>query len=70
MLARAAIPPGRWRWPLGEIDKPFEMRRDPLIFDALSSAGNMVIHGGPKSGSRPHCRRSSCRPPTCIRPVK
>ncbi|EID09779.1 hypothetical protein MXEN_19805 [Mycobacterium xenopi RIVM700367] len=50
VLARAAIPPGRWRWPLGEIDKPFEMRRDPLIFDALSSAGNMVIHGGPKSG--------------------
>ena len=26
------------------------MRRDPLVFDATSSAGNMVIHGGPKSG--------------------
>ena len=26
------------------------MRRDPLIFDATSSAGNVVIHGGPKSG--------------------
>ncbi len=50
VLARAAVPPGRWRWPLGEIDKPFEMRRDPLIFDAASSAGNAVIHGGPKSG--------------------
>jgi type VII secretion protein EccCa/type VII secretion protein EccCb len=50
VLARAAIPPRQWRWPLGEIDKPFEMRRDPLVFDALSSAGNMVIHGGPKSG--------------------
>src|SRR5579875_548868 len=50
VLARAAIPPGRWRWPLGEIDKPFEMRRDPLVFDARSAAGNMVIHGGAKSG--------------------
>jgi ESX secretion system protein EccC len=50
VLARAALPQGQWRWPLGEIDKPFEMRRDPLMFDARSSAGNMVIHGGAKSG--------------------
>jgi len=50
VLARASLPQRQWRWPLGEIDKPFEMRRDPLIFDATSSAGNMVIHGGPKSG--------------------
>jgi DNA segregation ATPase FtsK/SpoIIIE, S-DNA-T family len=49
-LARAGVPQRQWRWPLGEIDKPFEMRRDPLIFDATSSAGNVVIHGGPKSG--------------------
>jgi type VII secretion protein EccCb len=49
-LARAGVPPRQWRWPLGEVDKPFEMRRDPLVFDATSSAGNMVIHGGPKSG--------------------
>lgn len=44
------VGPRQWRWPLGEIDRPFEMRRDPLVFDARSSAGNMVIHGGPKSG--------------------
>jgi type VII secretion protein EccCa/type VII secretion protein EccCb len=50
VLARAGVPQGRWQWPLGEIDKPFEMRRDPLVFDATSSAGNMVIHGGAKSG--------------------
>ncbi|MGO9928448.1 MAG: type VII secretion protein EccCa [Mycobacterium sp.] len=50
VLARAGVPQGQWRWPLGEIDKPFEMRRDPLVFDATSAAGNMVIHGGPKSG--------------------
>ncbi len=50
VLARAGVPQRQWRWPLGEIDKPFEMRRDPLIFDATSSAGNIVIHGGPKSG--------------------
>jgi type VII secretion protein EccCb len=50
MLDRAGVPEHQRRWPLGEIDKPFEMRRDPLIFDATSAAGNMVIHGGPKSG--------------------
>jgi DNA segregation ATPase FtsK/SpoIIIE, S-DNA-T family len=50
VLARAGTPQRQWRWPLGEIDRPFEMRRDPLIFDATSSAGNMVIHGGAKSG--------------------
>ncbi|OBB02002.1 type VII secretion protein EccC [Mycobacteriaceae bacterium 1482268.1] len=50
VLQRADLPDRQWRWPLGEIDRPFDMRRDPLIFDASSSAGNMVIHGGPKSG--------------------
>ena len=50
VLARGGVPQRQWRWPLGEIDKPFEMRRDPLVFDAASSAGNMVIHGGAKSG--------------------
>ena len=50
VLTRAAVPRGEWRWPLGEIDKPFQMRRDPLVFDARSSAGNLVIHGGAKSG--------------------
>ena len=49
-LARAAVPRGEWRWPLGEIDRPFQMRRDPLVFDARSSAGNLLIHGGAKSG--------------------
>ncbi|MBW0016381.1 MAG: type VII secretion protein EccCa [Mycobacterium sp.] len=50
VLARAGVAQRQWRWPLGEIDKPFEMRRDPLLFDATSSAGNVVIHGGAKSG--------------------
>ena len=50
VLHRSAIPARQWRWPLGEIDKPFEMRRDPLVFDAKSAAANVVIHGGPKSG--------------------
>ncbi len=43
----------------GEIDRPFEMRRDPLVFDASSSAGNMVIHGGPRVGKSLRCRHSS-----------
>ncbi|CDQ43467.1 type VII secretion protein EccC [Mycolicibacterium neoaurum] len=50
VLARAEIAEGLWRWPLGEIDKPFEMRRDLLVFDAAGSAGNLLIHGGPRSG--------------------
>ena len=50
VLARSGLPQGQWRWPLGEIDKPFEMRRDPLVFDARSSAANLLIHGGAKSG--------------------
>ncbi|MBI5337760.1 MAG: type VII secretion protein EccCa [Mycolicibacterium rufum] len=50
LLARAGVREQRWRWPLGEIDRPFEMRRDPLVFDATSAAANVVIHGGPKSG--------------------
>ncbi|MGB3485209.1 MAG: type VII secretion protein EccCa [Mycobacterium sp.] len=50
MLATSGIGERQWRWPLGEIDRPFEMRRDPLVFDARSAAGNLVIHGGPKSG--------------------
>ncbi|UXA18437.1 type VII secretion protein EccCa [Mycobacterium sp. SMC-4] len=50
LLGRAGITERQWRWPLGEIDRPFEMRRDPLVFDAGSAAANVVIHGGPKSG--------------------
>ena len=50
ILQNAGIGERQWRWPLGELDRPFEMRRDPLIFDAASAAGNLVIHGGPKSG--------------------
>nr|WP_313777121.1 type VII secretion protein EccCa [Mycobacterium sp.] len=50
LLARAEIGERTWRWPLGEIDKPFEMRRDALVFDAGTAAGNLLIHGGPKSG--------------------
>ncbi|XJF12356.1 type VII secretion protein EccCa [Mycobacterium sp. AMU20-3851] len=50
LLARTDIGERQWRWPLGEIDKPFEMRRDALVFDAGTAAGNLLIHGGPKSG--------------------
>lgn len=50
VLARSGVASRQWRWPLGEIDRPFDMRRDPLVFDATSAAANMIIHGGPKSG--------------------
>ncbi len=50
VLSNAGVGEGQLRWPLGEIDKPFEMRRESLIFDAESPAGNLVIHGGAKSG--------------------
>lgn len=50
VISVTGLPAGQGRWPIGEIDRPFEMRRDPLIFDAHSAAGNLVVHGGPKSG--------------------
>ena len=50
LLVNADVEAGHLRWPLGEIDKPFEMRRDALVFDATSSAANVLIHGGPRSG--------------------
>ena len=50
VLSRAGVDERQLRWPLGEIDRPFEMRRDPLVFDANSASGNLLIHGGPKSG--------------------
>ena len=50
LLVRAGVSERQWRWPLGEIDRPFAMRRDPLIFDATSAAANVILHGGPKSG--------------------
>ena len=45
VLMRAGIVAGQWRWPLGEIDRPFEMRRDPLVFDATLGGGQ---HGDPR----------------------
>ncbi len=69
VLAHAGVPDRQWRWPLGEIDKPFEMRRDPLVFDATSASGNMVIHGAPSRGNRLRCKRLSCRQPACTRRV-
>ena len=50
VLGHAGIAEHQFQWPLGEIDKPFEMRRDALVFAAGSAAGNVLIHGGPKSG--------------------
>ncbi|CAN5446888.1 type VII secretion system ESX-3 FtsK/SpoIIIE family ATPase EccC3 [soil metagenome] len=50
VLGHSGIGERQWRWPLGEIDRPFEMRRDALMFDARSASGNVLIHGGPKSG--------------------
>ena len=50
LLIRSEVAERQWRWPLGEIDRPFAMRRDPLVFDATSAAANVLIHGGPKSG--------------------
>ncbi|MBU8808096.1 type VII secretion protein EccCa [Mycolicibacterium goodii] len=50
VLAGVDVEPGELRWPLGEIDKPFEMRRDVLMYDANTAAANVLIHGGPRSG--------------------
>ena len=50
LLARAEVSERQWRWPIAELDRPFAMRRDPLIYDATSAASNLLIHGGPRSG--------------------
>ncbi|BBY65579.1 type VII secretion protein EccCa [Mycolicibacterium helvum] len=50
LVAEAGVAPHSGQWPIGEIDRPFEMRRDPLLFDATSAGGNFAIHGGAKSG--------------------
>lgn len=50
LLARTGAGERQWVWPLGEIDRPFQMRRDALVFDATSAGANVLVHGGPKSG--------------------
>ena len=50
VLQDAAVPEGQLRWPLGEIDRPVRDAPGSTGFDARSAAGNLLIHGGPKSG--------------------
>ncbi|MET7641763.1 type VII secretion protein EccCa [Streptomyces sp. NPDC005438] len=41
---------GRLTVPLGQVDKPFEQRRDPLFRDFSGAAGHMLVIGAPQSG--------------------
>jgi S-DNA-T family DNA segregation ATPase FtsK/SpoIIIE len=54
----------RWRGdlraPVGELDLPFEQRRDPLVADLSGAAGNVAVIGGPQSGKSALIRTLIC----------
>ena len=52
--------PAELRVPVGIIDLPFEQRRDPLIADLSSAAGNVAIVGAPQSGKSTLVRALLC----------
>jgi DNA segregation ATPase FtsK/SpoIIIE, S-DNA-T family len=41
---------GRLRAVVGIVDRPFDQRRDPLVFDFSGAAGHFVVMGAPRSG--------------------
>lgn len=41
---------GEFRIPVGEVDRPYEQRRDTLIVDLAGAGGHAAIIGGPQSG--------------------
>ncbi|SDK01956.1 DNA segregation ATPase FtsK/SpoIIIE, S-DNA-T family [Lentzea albidocapillata subsp. violacea] len=41
---------GKLRAVAGIVDRPFDQRRDPLVFDFSSAAGHFVVMGAPRSG--------------------
>ncbi|MCM6776133.1 type VII secretion protein EccCa [Nocardia sp. CDC159] len=38
------------RAPIGDVDRPYDQRRDPLLVDLSGARGNVAIVGGPQSG--------------------
>ncbi|CAM3794027.1 type VII secretion protein EccC [Smaragdicoccus niigatensis] len=48
------------RVPIGQVDRPFEQRRDPLVVDFSGGFGNAAIVGGPQSGKSTAIRTLVC----------
>jgi len=42
--------PGALRAVVGEVDRPYLQRRDPLVLDLAGGAGHLAVVGGPRSG--------------------
>ncbi|MGQ0572998.1 MAG: type VII secretion protein EccCa [Pseudonocardia sp.] len=41
---------GALRVTVGQVDRPYLQRRDPLVLDLAGAAGHLVVVGGPRSG--------------------
>jgi S-DNA-T family DNA segregation ATPase FtsK/SpoIIIE len=41
---------GALRVPIGQIDRPYQQRRDPLVLDLSGATGHLAVVGGPRSG--------------------
>ncbi|MCE5290516.1 MAG: type VII secretion protein EccCb, partial [Nocardiaceae bacterium] len=48
------------RVPIGQVDRPFEQRRDPFVVDFSGGFGNAAIVGGPQSGKSTAIRTLVC----------
>lgn len=44
------VPGGALRVAVGEVDRPYLQRRDPLVLDLSGAAGHLAVVGGPRSG--------------------
>ena len=51
---------GGLRAPIGELDLPFEQRRDPLVAQLAGAEGNVAVVGGPQSGKSTLLRTLIC----------
>ena len=38
------------RVPIGQVDRPYQQRRDPLVLDLSGAGGHLAVVGGPRSG--------------------
>ncbi|MGH3568953.1 MAG: type VII secretion protein EccCb, partial [Pseudonocardia sp.] len=43
-------PAGGLRVPIGQVDRPYQQRRDPLMLDLSGASGHLGVVGGPRSG--------------------
>jgi len=49
-LAASGCTAGGLRVPIGQVDRPYQQRRDPLMLDLSGASGHLGVVGGPRSG--------------------